>query len=443
MTNHTPHGQVPEALRLADELEIPIEGYPEATELERNAAAELRRLHAYCQELESQVIRDCMTHVQKPADTNTASGAADSDDALMARELYESQDDSLLLCASDLQHSAIYDNHAEMQSCMRAVAERITALASAPAQPTRDLEAVIKAAADKLNAAVCCHPNAVDTLIHEALEILDGDSEPAAAPAQPVAEPAGAIPKAAQIEAIWGAMDCPAPATQQAGEDVDLPDAEDVAHSAVQEALSFGLSHDVIHRWMRHIQDQTVKAMRTATPQPSPTPEADGAHVAAPADTVVLDAALRAIHQAIDLIGEPDTERLRTVRRVLRGAVVVAEDGTAPQADSQPAPVLDYPPLPECDATTVGLGAVWNRHSMRAYVDADRAARAPAPSVLEDAARLDFLIEQRAYVVSDPDACPGYWLHFVHKETGKCWVQGDEHPTPRAAIDAARKQGGA
>ena len=38
--------------------------------------------------------------------------------------------DSLLLCASDLQHSAIYDNHGEMQSCLRAVADRITALAS-------------------------------------------------------------------------------------------------------------------------------------------------------------------------------------------------------------------------------------------------------------------------------------------------------------------------
>lgn len=63
-----------------------------------------------------------------------------------------------------------------------------------------------------------------------------------------------------------------------------------------------------------------------------------------------------------------------------------------------------------------------------------------ADSVREDAARLDFLIEQRAYVVSDPDACPGYWLHFVHKETGKCWVQCDEHPTPRAAIDAAIAQ---
>lgn len=57
------------------------------------------------------------------------------------------------------------------------------------------------------------------------------------------------------------------------------------------------------------------------------------AQPSAAADTVVLEAALRAIHQAIDLIGEPDTERLRTVRRVLRGAVVVAEDCKAPQAD--------------------------------------------------------------------------------------------------------------
>ena len=39
-------------------------------------------------------------------------------------------EDSLLLCASDLQHSAIYDNHPKMQSCIRAVADRITALAS-------------------------------------------------------------------------------------------------------------------------------------------------------------------------------------------------------------------------------------------------------------------------------------------------------------------------
>ena len=71
-----------------------------------------------------------------------------------------------------------------------------------------------------------------------------------------------------------------------------------------------------------------------------------------------------------------------------------------------------------------------------------RAARAPAESVGRDAERLDFLIEQRAYVVSDPDTCPGYWLHFVHKETGQCWVQCDEHPTPRAAIDSAMAANG-
>lgn len=51
--------------------------------------------------------------------------------------------DSLLLCASDLQHSAIYDNHSEMQSCLRAVADRITALASV-------IEGVERAALDAL-----------------------------------------------------------------------------------------------------------------------------------------------------------------------------------------------------------------------------------------------------------------------------------------------------
>ena len=68
------------------------------------------------------------------------------------------------------------------------------------------------------------------------------------------------------------------------------------------------------------------------------------------------------------------------------------------------------------------------------------AARAPADSVLEDAARLDFLIDQGAYVVSDPDTCTGYWLHWARPD-GSTWVQCDEYPTPRAAIDAGRKQG--
>ena len=60
------------------------------------------------------------------------------------------------------------------------------------AAPARDLAAVIKGAADKLDAAVRCHPNAVDTLIHEALEILDGDREPDAIRASHGQAPAGA-----------------------------------------------------------------------------------------------------------------------------------------------------------------------------------------------------------------------------------------------------------
>lgn len=49
----------------------------------------------------------------------------------------------------------------------------------APAGATvRHLEAVIKDAADKLDAAMRCHPNAVETLTREAFEILHGAPEP-------------------------------------------------------------------------------------------------------------------------------------------------------------------------------------------------------------------------------------------------------------------------
>ena len=59
--------------------------------------------------------------------------------------------------------------------------------------------------------------------------------------------------------------------------------------------------------------------------------------------------------------------------------------------------------------------------------------------VQQDAERLDFLIEQRAYVVSDPSICDGYWLHYA-RPNGETWVQSNEHTTPRAAIDAARAE---
>ena len=62
---------------------------------------------------------------------------------------------------------------------------------------------------------------------------------------------------------------------------------------------------------------------------------------------------------------------------------------------------------------------------------------APASQDAEDAARLDYLIESRAIVVSDPDSAPGYWLEFISPGADR-WVQIGEYPTPRAAIDAAK-----
>ena len=54
-----------------------------------------------------------------------------------------------------------------------------------------------------------------------------------------------------------------------------------------------------------------------------------------------------------------------------------------------------------------------------------------------DSERLDWMIEQCAYVVSDPDCCDGYWLNYPRKD-GTMWTQATEHETPRAAIDAAK-----
>lgn len=65
--------QQPHALYLADELELGT-FVPNEAALRQRAAAELRRLHAYCQELESQVILDCMTHVQNPAEIEHVAG---------------------------------------------------------------------------------------------------------------------------------------------------------------------------------------------------------------------------------------------------------------------------------------------------------------------------------------------------------------------------------
>ena len=63
--------------------------------------------------------------------------------------------------------------------------------------------------------------------------------------------------------------------------------------------------------------------------------------------------------------------------------------------------------------------------------------RAQLAGAQRDSERLDWMIEQCAYVVSDPDCCDGYWLNYARPD-GTMWTQVTEHETPRAAIDAAK-----
>ena len=65
------------------------------------------------------------------------------------------------------------------------------------------------------------------------------------------------------------------------------------------------------------------------------------------------------------------------------------------------------------------------------------ALRAQLAEAQRDAERLDWIIEHRAYIVSDSDCCDGYWLNYARPD-GTMWTQATEHETPRAAIDAAK-----
>ena len=103
-----------------------------------------------------------------------------------------------------------------------------------------------------------------------------------------------------------------------------------------------------------------------------------------------------------------------------------------PQADSQPVPVRDYPPLPEqvawrdavehCDLywrpvvqEHNDLEPLFTDTQMRAYVDADRAARAPAGSVTAPAADLQEDQTQPWYDLA--------WKHGAQRHTS---FDGDE-----------------
>lgn len=179
---------------------------------------------------------------------------------------------------------------------------------------------------------------------------------------------------------------------------------EDVGPSALPvPSATVALSGDLrdglvaISKAIADQDDRAAQAMLKeilAAPQPSPTAQADSAPAWA-SQAVIEYRYTGGTHWCPLGPAERMKPNFDGVYR-LQGGVFPVE---AP-ADSQPAPVLDYPPLPrvgaigyasvvdiESYAKTLTIGphlpgvrdiALWTTDQMRAYVDADRAARALA-----------------------------------------------------------------
>ena len=101
----------------------------------------------------------------------------------------------------------------------------------------------------------------------------------------------------------------------------------------------------------------------------------------------------------------------------------------------------------ECDGLRASRIAYANEFPLNADGEPDvgnihaniRSLKAQLAEAQKDEQRLDWIIEHRAYVVSDPDCCDGYWLNYARPD-GTVWTQATEHETPRAAIDAAKEE---
>jgi hypothetical protein len=132
-----------------------------------------------------------------------------------------------------------------------------------------------------------------------------------------------------------------------------------------------------------------------------------------------------------------------SVRKRLLSIVELHQSSSAAQGGSVPAGVqqpdtayADLPPLPDPDLRDVGTKPEDIKNFLRGYATeyakAALASSAPADSVLEDAARLDWLDQQ----------CEAYGFQDIHE--GNRWEISGAYANVRKAIDAeraARKQG--
>ena len=125
--------------------------------------------------------------------------------------------------------------------------------------------------------------------------------------------------------------------------------------------------------------------------------------------------------------------RMNARQEVREVCKLIAQEKTMNDKTAQT--VMDELRLAKRAITMAGLNGWGNLFSDAA--DTIDNLRAQLAEAQRDAERLDWIIEHRAYVVSDPDCCDGYWLNYARPD-GTMWTQATEHETPRAAIDAAK-----
>lgn len=157
---------------------------------------------------------------------------------------------------------------------------------------------------------------------------------------------------------------------------------------------------------------RVYRAMLAAAPA-QPVAQHGAAYAAQQASTVTnyttLGAAMRAIRQSIQMIGDPEDECMRAVKRVLRGAVIIVEDSgdevAAPAAPAQPAAQqgVAYAAQPEPADIIAGALQISRGHAyelMREAVATD-ASHWQAPAEPEGISREDW-IEQavRVYLIA-------------------------------------------
>ena len=149
-----------------------------------------------------------------------------------------------------------------------------------------------------------------------------------------------------------------------------------------------------------------------------------------------LGTAMRAIRQSIQMIGDPEDECMRAVKRVLRGAVIIVEDSgdevAAPAAPALPAAPqgVAYAALPEpyCNAHDDGDACypdMFSEHQMHAFADATHTLRASHGQAPVGAAEE---IDKALNV---------YAQAFAARVNGWTRQNGDDLPGARSALFAA------